>query len=159
MNIKFVTISYGNDQQNFAIDDSHRHVEAVEVRDISKALLRDGVTLNNIHSLIEMGLDYDVDGVYDVTLALHGVSSFNQECNRISETSGLYPFMTMAVSNAFTLCHVYEMAMKTSAHNMQLQQLQHATIATTPECREKNVYVMLLYHHVNRSSNSSANNN
>lgn len=111
-------ISNGRDDYEFF--DNYGYKEQVAVSDIAKALLNQDATLNNIHSLIEMGLDYDVDGVYDVTLALHGVSSFNQEYNRISETSGLYPFMTMAVSNAFTLCHVYEMAMKTSAHNMQL---------------------------------------
>ena len=92
--------------------------EVLEVNDIARAILREDAMLNNIHSLIGMGLEFDND-VYDVTLALHGVS-FDQECNRSSETSGFYPYMTMAVSNKFTLGHVYDMAMKKMCmHNIQ----------------------------------------
>jgi len=68
----------------------------------------------NIHTLIEMGLEYDV---CRVTLALHGVS-FYQECNRSSESGGLFPFMSMAASDQYGLCHVYDMVMKTCVQSI-----------------------------------------
>ena len=93
------------------------HNYEVEVSGIAKALLRKDEVLNDIHSLIAMGLDVDDVDLYDVTLALHENSTFDQECNRFNETSGLYPFMAMAASNEYQLCHVYDMALKTCVHN------------------------------------------
>jgi hypothetical protein len=41
------------------------------VSDIAKTLLREYEVLNNIHNLIEIGLDYDNEDVYDITLVLY----------------------------------------------------------------------------------------
>ena len=92
---------------------------AVAVSDNATALLREDAVLNNILKLIEIGLDSLNDELYDVTLALHEVTSFHDECNRSYDTTGLYPFMAMAVSNTYQLCHVYDMTMKnTTVHNI-----------------------------------------
>ena len=115
---EFGAVSNGNDVYNYG------GREEVQVSDITKALLREGATLNNIHSLIQLGLDYDIDDLYDATLALHGVS-FDHECNRASENSGLYPFMTMAALIEYKLYHVYEMAMNTCVHNIKKEQRQN----------------------------------
>ena len=53
------------------------------------------IALSNINHLIEMRLSYDV---CKVTLALHE-GSFDQECNRSSETNEFYPFMAMVVES------------------------------------------------------------
>ena len=90
--------------------------------------------LNSIHGLIEMGIDFETECVFDVTLCLHGVS-FAHECNSNSsagssagssgnnnnsssesESGGLLPFMAMAASKKYQLHHVYNMAMKTCMH-------------------------------------------
>lgn len=84
----------------------------LEVSDTTKALLSEHVSLNCVHSLIQMGLNYDDDGLYDLTLTLHGVSSFDREYSRPNETSGLCPYMVMAASQKFKLCHVFDVAMK-----------------------------------------------
>ena len=94
-----------------------------EVSDIAKALLReDSRTFNSLYSLIAMGLDYDA---CDVTLALYRVSSFEQECNRLNETNKFYPYMAMAASREYKLCHVYDMTMNTCVHNIQREQQQN----------------------------------
>ena len=55
------------------------------------ALLNENVN-HSLHSLIGMGLEYDV--VY-TTLILHD-TSFYKECNTYNETTGVLPFMAMA---------------------------------------------------------------
>jgi hypothetical protein len=42
-------------------------------------LVTEDATLINIHRSINMGLGYDDIDLYDVTLAMNGGSSFNQE--------------------------------------------------------------------------------
>ena len=87
----------------------------VGVSIIARSLVCDDVMLNSIHSLIDMGLDYDL---FTITLVLHGFSSIDQECNRLNGTSGLYPFMAMSSSNQYNLCQVYDIAMQTIVHNI-----------------------------------------
>jgi hypothetical protein len=113
---EFRAIINGDDRYKW-FDENGNEEDAV-VRSKFRALLRESAVLNDIHSLIEMGLEHD-DDLYNVTLALHGVPSFEQECNRLNEATGLFPFMAMSASSEFKLCHVYNMAMNTIAHNMQ----------------------------------------
>lgn len=89
-----------------------------EVSDLAKRFLKEGIPWNSIHSLIGMELDYSTDDLYNVTLYLHDVSLY-QQCNRSSETSRIYLFMAMAASNAYTLCHVYDLAVRTSVQHIQ----------------------------------------
>jgi hypothetical protein len=120
---EFDAISYGDDQYEW-LDEKGRE-DKVTVSEISKVLLKKDTTLNSIHNLIAMGLDCDV---WQVTLALHGVPSFENECNRSNGTTGWYPFMAIAASSDYNLCHLYEMTMKTCVHNIQRQPQQSQTL-------------------------------
>ena len=117
---EFDAITNGDDEYEewFLNKDGDTFLQFTVVSNIAKALLREDAVLTNIHSLIAIGLKHDDVELYDITLALHGVS-FQQECNQSSETTGLYPFMAMAVSSEYNLCHVYDMAMKTCPHKIQ----------------------------------------
>ena len=114
-------ISNGVDQYDWFDEDGIE--EEATVSDISKDLLRQDEVLDDIHNLITMGLDYGNADVYNVTLGLNGIS-FQQECNRSSETNKFYPFMAMAASSESKLWHVYDMAIKTCVHNIQRKQRQ-----------------------------------
>ena len=71
-------------------------------------LVTEDATLINIHRSINMGLGYDDIDLYDVTLAMNGGSSFNQEWNRSSDTSSVHPFMTIPDWTKYELCDVYD---------------------------------------------------
>lgn len=118
----FLAISNGHDHYHYSMHHYPEMRSHLQVSDIAKALLREDVSLNNIHNLIDIGLQCDngdVEDLYDVSLVLHGVS-FGQECCHLNGTTRLYPCMTMAASKHYTLCHVYDMAMR-SVHNIQSQ--------------------------------------
>ena len=64
----------GNDQYE-CFDTNDNDQVVVTVCDIAKGLLKENEVLNNIHNVIERGLDAGNDDLYDVTLSLqHGVS-------------------------------------------------------------------------------------
>ena len=90
-----------------------RNEEVVQVGDIAKAL---DATLNSIHGLIDMSLDFDAYYMCKVTLTLHGVPSFEQECDRCSETTGLYPFYSASRESKLSHVHdtIMQMCVKTS---------------------------------------------
>lgn len=74
------------------------------------SFIRDGVE-GDLCKMISLGLEYEL---MDLALAMNG-TSFKVESSRKNEITGLYPFMTGAMSPHFGLADVYMMAMVANA--------------------------------------------
>lgn len=87
--------------------DDHQKVSSNDLKGLNPvavALIQDG-TRYGIHEMIYMGLRYEV---IDVVLALTG-RCVGTEVNKKNEATGLYPFMSGAISHQYRLVDVYMM--------------------------------------------------
>ena len=80
------------------------------VSEVAIALLDDGAE-HDIHEMIGMGLEYEV---MEVILALNG-RCIGDELSKKNEVTGLYPFMSGAISHQCQLADIYMMR-KESVH-------------------------------------------
>ena len=67
-------------------------------------------------------VDTNMFDIIDVSFTLIGLS-MNKVYNDQSQDTGLYPFMSMAASDAYRMSQVYEMAMQTNPSNMKKHQV------------------------------------
>lgn len=106
---QFVSIQYGE--------------ESNDVTEMARILVGngEGFDVTYIHDMISLGVDYDI---FQVTIVLHG-SSIELQSDVVDETSGLFPFMSIATSYHYKLSDVYDVAIRNVSCVVKLTKAYH----------------------------------